>query len=84
MAVRGGRRGRHWVLLWIGRAFEEFEEVAAGGGNAMVDAADGDDRGQIRVIDAEMAGEFVFVVEEGARGGGLFVEMMNGAIEEAE
>ena len=50
----------------------------------MVDASDGDDGGQVGVIDAEVAGEFVFVVEEGAGGGGLFVEMVNGAIEEAE
>lgn len=48
----------------------------------MVGAAKGDDGRDVGLGDAEEAGEFTLEVEEGALGGGFFVEMAEGAGEE--
>ena len=48
----------------------------------MVGAAKGDDGGGVGLGDAEVAGEFALEVEEGALGGGFFIEVGEGAGEE--
>lgn len=74
------------TAAWGARAeavgLEHAEDIAAGGGEAVVGAAEGGDGGDLGVLDAQEADQFAFEVLEGTHGRWVRVEIAEGAAEE--
>ena len=74
-------------LLWrraTSFRFQQLQHLRAGGRDAVIGAADGDDCGAVWMLDTEQSRELVFVVLEGATGWRLLIEVPQCAAEQVE